>query len=87
METKVSVPKTPNAFTPTDFRVIALLNTGYKIFARLLASRLRPWIQNITHHGQHRGLDEKPSLMMRRAFGRLPNDKYPVNNSYRSRFV
>lgn len=42
METTVSVPKTPNASTLMDSRVIAHLNTDYKIFARLLASCLRP---------------------------------------------
>ena len=68
-----SVHTTPNASTPMDLRSIALLNTSYKIFARLVASRLRLQIQDITHLGQHRGVDENDHFQ--RAFFSITVDE------------
>jgi len=41
----VCQPKPNSAQTPDGYRPITLLNTGYKIFARILANRLRPILE------------------------------------------
>jgi len=48
----VYLPKSSDPTTPADFWPIALLNTDYKIMARINASRLRPMIEELLHPSQ-----------------------------------
>jgi hypothetical protein len=43
----VCIPKTDIATTPLDYRPITLLNTGYKILARILVNSLSPTISDL----------------------------------------
>ena len=52
----VCIPKTTAPKTPADYRPITLLNTDYKILARIVASRLRPILAELLHPSQHGGL-------------------------------
>jgi hypothetical protein len=55
----VCIPKTAKPIYPTDFRPITLLNTDYKIMARILANRMRPALIELLHPSQHFGVSEK----------------------------
>ena len=50
----VCIPKTTAPKTPADYRPITLLNTDYKILARIVANRLRPILAELLHPSQHR---------------------------------
>jgi hypothetical protein len=52
----VCIPKTDSPNIPADYRPITLLNTDYKILARVVASRLRPTLSEVLHRSQHCGL-------------------------------
>jgi hypothetical protein len=52
----VCVPKNGRPRIPEDYRPIALLNTDYKILARLIAARLRPILADLLHSSQHCGV-------------------------------
>ena len=49
----VCIPKTTAPKTPADYRPITLLNTDYKILARIVASRLRPVLAELLHPSQN----------------------------------
>jgi hypothetical protein len=49
----VCVPKNGRPRTPEDYRPITLLNTDYKILARLIAARLRLILADLLHPSQH----------------------------------
>jgi len=42
--------------TPEDYRPITLLNTNYKILARLIDSRVRPILAELLHSSQYSGV-------------------------------
>jgi hypothetical protein len=52
----VCVPKKERPRTPEDYRPITLLNTDYKILARLIAARLSPILADLLHPTQHCGV-------------------------------
>ena len=52
----VCIPKNARPHTPEDYRPITLLNTDYKILARLIAARVRPILAEILHHSQYCGV-------------------------------
>jgi len=45
----VCLPKLSDPTTPADFRSITLLDTGYKIMARIIAYLLRPMMEELLH--------------------------------------
>jgi len=47
------IPKTTAPKTPPNHRPIALLNSDYKILARIVASHLRPVLAELLHQSQH----------------------------------
>jgi hypothetical protein len=49
----VCIPKRERPNTPEDYKPITLLNTDYKILARLLAARIWPVISELLHPSQH----------------------------------
>jgi hypothetical protein len=51
----VCIPKTPTPTTPNEYRHLTLLNTDYKILARLISNRLRPWLAHILTTSQYCG--------------------------------
>jgi len=40
---------------PEDYRPLTILNTSYKIFTRIIANRLSPWMKDILHHNHYCG--------------------------------
>ena len=51
MHTKTDIPT-----TPADYRLITLLNTDYKILARIIGNRLRPTLSEVLHPSQYCGV-------------------------------
>ena len=54
----VCIPICEKPKTPKDYRPITLLNTDYKIIARLLAARMRSVVPELLHPSQHCGVPE-----------------------------
>jgi hypothetical protein len=52
----VCTPKTPNPRRPEEYRPLTLLNADCKLLTRILATRLKPWLNKILHPGQHCGI-------------------------------
>ena len=50
------IPKQASPKTPEDYRPLTLLNTDYKILARLIAARVRPFLSELLHPSQHCGI-------------------------------
>ena len=50
------LPKTPHPKNVGDYRPLTLLNTDYKIMARIIANRIRPFLAAILHPNQHCGV-------------------------------
>ena len=49
----VCLPKTDTSTTPADYGPLTLLNTGYKIIARIIASRPRPTLSDMLQPSQY----------------------------------
>ena len=47
------IPKTDTPTTPLDYRPFTLLNTGYKILARILANSLSPAISDLLNPNEY----------------------------------
>jgi hypothetical protein len=54
----VCVPKVPLLTVPTDYRFLTLLNSDLRLFARLLVSRLKPWLSPLLHPSQYGGVGD-----------------------------
>jgi len=52
----VSIPKQPHATQVEHYRHLTILNTDFKLVTRIIANRLRPWMQDLLHSSQHCGL-------------------------------
>jgi hypothetical protein len=52
----ICLPKVPGGSTPQEYRPITLLNTDYKILARLIARRLRPVLEDHLTSTQYCGV-------------------------------
>jgi len=53
--TVVCIPKTLGPSTPADYRPITLLNTDYKILARIIGNHLRPLLSELLHTSKYCG--------------------------------
>jgi hypothetical protein len=51
----VCLPKTSDPVSPDNYRPLTLLNTDYKLLMRIIANRLRPWLEDILHRNQFCG--------------------------------
>jgi len=49
------IPKTPHTLTPNEYQPLTLRNTNYKLLARLIFNRLRPWLPHILTENQYCG--------------------------------
>jgi hypothetical protein len=49
----VCLPKKGKAVTVDDYRPLTLLNADFKILARVIAQRMRPWIPDFLSPVQH----------------------------------
>jgi hypothetical protein len=65
----VHIPKGSHPRAPGDYRPITLLNTDYKLLARVIASRLRPLVAEHLHSSQFCGLPRNPSWVPLAALG------------------
>ena len=54
----VCLPKTTKPARPEDYRPLTLLNTDFKLLARIIANRIRPWISDLMHPSQHCGVQD-----------------------------
>jgi hypothetical protein len=54
--TTACIPKTAHATILKDYRLLTLLNTDYKLLARIFAARIQPTLNMIIHHGQYCGM-------------------------------
>jgi len=54
----VCIPKTAHPTRIEEYRPLTLLNTDYKLLARIIANRLRPWIPHVLQPIQFCGLQE-----------------------------
>jgi hypothetical protein len=51
-----------NPVTTDDYRPLTLLNSDYNILARILANRIRPWLNDILHRSEHCGVGDNNIL-------------------------
>jgi hypothetical protein len=49
----VCLPKKASAHTLNDYRPLTLLNTDYKIYARILDNRIKPTLKDVLHASQY----------------------------------
>jgi hypothetical protein len=49
------IPKTARPHQQSDYRPITLLNTDYKILARIMVNRIRPTLEELLHPSQYCG--------------------------------
>jgi len=47
---------------PEDYRPLSLLNADFKFLARIIANRIRPWINDLLHPSQHCGVQDNNIL-------------------------
>jgi hypothetical protein len=52
----VCIPKTSTPTCIDDYRPLTLLNADTKLLTRILAPRIKPFLQDIIHKGQHCGI-------------------------------
>jgi hypothetical protein len=50
------IPKKPHATHVEHYRPLTILNTDYKLLTRIIANRLRPWMQDLLQSSQHCGI-------------------------------
>jgi hypothetical protein len=50
--------KMPRPNRPEDYRPLTLLNADFKLLARIIANRIRPWINDLLHLSQHCGVQD-----------------------------
>ena len=55
----VCLPKVNNPVSPEHYRPLTIINTDYKLLTRILAYRLRPWMEEVIHHNQYCGRNGK----------------------------
>ena len=54
--------KIPLPIWREDYRPLALLNADFKLLARIIANRIRPWINDLLHPSQHCGVQDNNIL-------------------------
>jgi hypothetical protein len=54
----VCVPKFSHPASPEEYRLLTLLNSDIRIFAHVLANRMRPWMRDMIHPSQYGGVGD-----------------------------
>ena len=54
--------KIPRLTQSEDYRPLTLLNADFKLLARIIANRTRPWINDLFHPSQHCGFQDNNIL-------------------------
>jgi hypothetical protein len=54
--------KIPRPTQPEDYRPLTLLTADFKLLARIVANRIRPWINDFLHPSQHCGVQDNNIL-------------------------
>jgi len=54
----VCIPKTTHPTRIEEYRPLTLLNTDYKLLARIITNRLRPWMPHVLQPSQFCGINE-----------------------------
>jgi len=49
----VCIPKQPHTAHVEQYRPLTILNTDFKLVTRIVANRLRPWMQDLLQSSQH----------------------------------
>ena len=55
----VGLPNVSNPASPENYRPLTMLNSDCKLLTRILAYRLRPWMEDILHQNQYSGRNGK----------------------------
>ena len=55
----VCLPKRDFPVHPENYRPLTILNTDYKILTRIIANRLRTRMDEVLHHNQYFGRNDK----------------------------
>ena len=83
----VCVPKIPQLAIPTNYRFLTLLNADHKLFARILAARLKPWLSSLLHPSQYGGTGDTNILdalaTIRDTIAEAEFTRHPVSAIYR----
>jgi len=58
----VCLKKIPSPTRPEDYRPLTLLNADFKFLARIIANRIRPWINDLLNPSQHYGVQDNNIL-------------------------
>jgi hypothetical protein len=58
----VCIPKNPNPASPEEYRLLTLLNSDVRIFARIVANRIQPLLREILHPSQFGGGEDNTIL-------------------------
>ena len=85
------LPKTDIPTKPADYRPITLLNTDYKILARILVNRLRRTLSDMLHPSQcwvlgNTIFDAMPSVREAKAYSELTRPNYVSFLGFHSNF-
>jgi len=58
----VCLPKRHRLVHPKEYRPLTLMSADYKLLSRIIANRLRPWINDLLHPSQHFGVHDNNIL-------------------------
>jgi hypothetical protein len=58
----VCILKTPRPMSPEEYRLLILINSDVRLFARIIVNRIRPWLTELIHTSQCGGVGDNNIL-------------------------